>query len=398
MTDTTATDTTATDTQAEPAASWPSDGSTLPVIHIIVQRELAQALAADDIHAGTVLVPLTRAMLNALSPEERGVFNALSLAPVEGAVCLSFAELHAVPAHALPFSSDVVNEATVTAALRKALAAEVAHREALAAKIRANPDAYVRSDGSIQRFTEVDHLAKSPGPPHPALAEIAALAEEKRRAYAAKRAADNARSHAEYVERTMQEVDAYLARSDADLVRRESDRGRWVSICHSCTMNLPADKRAALSQKVERAGQLAEEANQRDVEAMREFARSLSALAPLVGEGYNVTEGVLRHVVEELMRAIDEGAEGVMSASPGTRMPPGNADNPDVAAGDVVTRREIETAVAAVPTPAGSTVTVSRIRGDSANPYVVVTLAVPGADRRFITVKLMGHSTPGARG
>lgn len=388
-------------TDPQPAATWPPDAPpALPKIHITIRRSPREALAAGDTHAGEARVPLTRAMIDALTPEERMIFNHIDVVTTEGSAALSFARFGEASDSALPFAADEVSEATVTAALRSVIATEIVRRENLAAEIRANFGSFIGPDGYVAHveYRAPGHLRRTVGPQHAALDELGAFSEEARRRIAAKREAQEERNAAERLRLDLDAINEYIARSDDKLIHRsQHTSGVWWPYGYRTSMAHDPLTLAALRAQNEHAVQLAKAANERDMESMREFARAVPELAPLVAEGYDVTEGVIRHTVAALRSKINS-AEGVVGFDVLDSPPRDDADNPDVEAADITTWRAVKAAVGGVTLPPGATVEVSRIRGSAHTPYVLVTLSSQRFGSRYLAVKLPGHPSESSTG
>lgn len=374
-------------------AAWPAPAPSLRPIHLALRRSPTEALAAGSTLAGDVVVPLTRTMLDALTIEERAVLHCLDVTEGDGpdGVRVSFRRLAATHSPALTLHADEVTEESVTTALRSALQAELVYREKLAAAIRANPEGCVSCDGflSTNASSDVRRLQSSVGPRHPALDEIQAFADARAEAVreandardAANRAAHEAAMEAVY----RKHREAFLELGDNELVRYSEVLHGWAPVTFTAKGGDPE----VVAQNT-RAGRLAKEKKEADVEALRAFARGVTELLPLLDEGYDVTAGVARHVTRSVMAAIKETCEGLSGGVVTHDKPDTDTDCTSVDAADLAERKRVESAARSVALPPETTVTVSRICGPPRRPYAVITVASRLFAAPFLVVNFLG--------
>lgn len=179
----------------QPPATTPTEGALgpggpaplapavpLPQVAITLRRSLADAIRAGEVHAGSVTVAITPRILAALDLEEREILAALDTEAAGERIVIRFDRLAGMPEDGtVPFHADAVTEESTIAALRGAIAQENAHRDALAAKLRAGFASCTDAHGRITTdpVSLPAQLAARPGVRHPALAELDAYAVER---------------------------------------------------------------------------------------------------------------------------------------------------------------------------------------------------------------------------
>lgn len=259
----------ASPTEVMPAAPALPQFKTLSVT---LHRDPGDAMRAGSVRAGSVTVPLTAAMLDALTADEREMFTALeSRVDADGALVVRFDKLWKLPpSGVLPFSGDEVTADAVVGAIRAAIAREVARREELAREIRWNFKQFIDlGDGRIVHSgsSYPALLAARPGPRHPALGELDAFSQTEMRRIRNEARAAEAAAEAAAEQKLLDARKAYLALTDEELVRYDASANPpgWTPVLPS--WEDPGDDDEAVSIVMSRAKRLALAANQRDIVA-----------------------------------------------------------------------------------------------------------------------------------
>lgn len=374
----------------------------LAPLHITLHRSPRSALRAKSVRAGTVHVPLTWAMIEALSPEERAIFDAVidhsegtqrcfeSERSRTATMFVRFSMLVGGVAH-VEFDADEVTDETIGAALRATLQREIAHREALAAAIRDDMRHHVKVLGT-GLTGPAETLAMRPGPRHPMLDEMLALRREQQEREAAEHeATENKRKAALRAE--------YLALPDEALIRRSHPTvtpWRWEPVRAPGGVERRDDDVIDVERRAER---LAHEANallDAELAPHREALRDYVQLNPELAQRFaaDADGNILPlHIASHMMRNLGDVAKGASSrarpSSPHTgeaassALPCLNPRDEDASAFDAVKRR---VTLAANSLPHGVTCAVSSLRGPVSAPYVIISIASPIFGHHYISV------------